>query len=318
MKTYLLPPQAKRFKANLHNHTTRSDGSFTPEQIKEEYIKEGYSVVAYTDHNEYHDSTALCSKDFIAINSFEADISDWAVQSGNYRRCYHFNAFHCGQDSSVELPQVPEYNDIDGINAYIARLNELGFIEAYNHPNWSLQSYNDYYKLKGLFAVEIYNHSATVDGSDNGEENVYNSLLGLGNRLACIMTDDNHDRYPVGHPQNDSFGGFTVLFAEELTYDAVFNALKTKNFYCSQGPKINALYIENNKLHVECSDAQLIKFCTKGRRNGTAFAPKGGFINAAEFELDPSDVFVRAEVVGPTGRKANTNAYFLDDLGLFI
>ena len=38
------------YKANLHCHSTNSDGKATPEQLKEEYMKQGYSVIAYTDH----------------------------------------------------------------------------------------------------------------------------------------------------------------------------------------------------------------------------------------------------------------------------
>ena len=40
----------KQFKANLHCHTNLSDGKWTPEQVKEEYKKRGYSVIAITDH----------------------------------------------------------------------------------------------------------------------------------------------------------------------------------------------------------------------------------------------------------------------------
>ena len=51
MTYYLLPESGRFYKANLHTHTTISDGSYTPEQIKEHYKAHGYSVVAYTDHD---------------------------------------------------------------------------------------------------------------------------------------------------------------------------------------------------------------------------------------------------------------------------
>ncbi len=35
MKKYLLPQAGQFFKANLHCHTTISDGKMTPEEIKE-------------------------------------------------------------------------------------------------------------------------------------------------------------------------------------------------------------------------------------------------------------------------------------------
>ena len=50
MKKYLLPKEGKFYKANLHMHTTISDGRMTLEETKEEYQKRGYSIVAFTDH----------------------------------------------------------------------------------------------------------------------------------------------------------------------------------------------------------------------------------------------------------------------------
>ena len=37
MKKYLLPEGGKFYKANLHCHTTVSDGKMTPEEIKKYY-----------------------------------------------------------------------------------------------------------------------------------------------------------------------------------------------------------------------------------------------------------------------------------------
>ena len=40
MKKYLLPKNGKFYKANLHMHTTISDGAMTPEETKEAFLKE--------------------------------------------------------------------------------------------------------------------------------------------------------------------------------------------------------------------------------------------------------------------------------------
>ena len=50
MKKYLLPREGKFYKANMHCHTNISDGKMTPEEVKTAYKKNGYSIVAYTDH----------------------------------------------------------------------------------------------------------------------------------------------------------------------------------------------------------------------------------------------------------------------------
>ena len=38
MRKYLLPNTGKFYKANLHCHTTVSDGKSTPEEVKECYL----------------------------------------------------------------------------------------------------------------------------------------------------------------------------------------------------------------------------------------------------------------------------------------
>lgn len=50
----LLDSEGNWYKANLHCHCTVSDGEWTAEKIKEEYQKQGYSVIAFTDHMDYH------------------------------------------------------------------------------------------------------------------------------------------------------------------------------------------------------------------------------------------------------------------------
>ena len=50
MKKDLLPASGNFHKANLHCHSTVSDGALTPEALKELYTKNGYSVIAFTDH----------------------------------------------------------------------------------------------------------------------------------------------------------------------------------------------------------------------------------------------------------------------------
>ena len=49
-RVYLLPEEGNLYKANLHCHSTVSDGRFTPEELKRMYMERGYHAIAYTDH----------------------------------------------------------------------------------------------------------------------------------------------------------------------------------------------------------------------------------------------------------------------------
>ena len=56
MKKYLLPENGRFYKANLHCHTTVSDGRKTPEDTKAAYRAMGYDFIALTDagSEQYH------------------------------------------------------------------------------------------------------------------------------------------------------------------------------------------------------------------------------------------------------------------------
>ena len=72
----LLDEKKGYLKANMHCHTTCSDGRLTPEEIKEEYKKMGYSVVAFTDHEHVIDQSHLTDDSFLAITGCEVAIKE--------------------------------------------------------------------------------------------------------------------------------------------------------------------------------------------------------------------------------------------------
>ena len=45
MKKYLINPNQKQYKANLHCHTNFSDGYFSPEEIKRLYMEHDENVM---------------------------------------------------------------------------------------------------------------------------------------------------------------------------------------------------------------------------------------------------------------------------------
>ena len=91
MKKFLLPENSVPLKANLHCHSTFSDGRRTPEELKEEYKKHGYSIIAYTDHNRLVDHQDLTDDTFLALNGYEIDITENTEgMHCHHRRTCHF------------------------------------------------------------------------------------------------------------------------------------------------------------------------------------------------------------------------------------
>lgn len=340
MKKYIISPELNWYRANMHCHTTVSDGTLTPEQVKEEYKKMGYSIVAYTDHEILIDHSDLNDDEFMTITSSEYSINDdkpcfelsegenmdiWrlkkVVHLGVYSKDPH-NTFQPAANqgsvawlkaknniSSVDCDEYARKYTVESINETVKRLNEGGFLVCLNHPNWSLNDMNDYLNIKGLWSLEILNYATERLTGAEYCPYIYDHMVRSGMRnLFCNMGDDNHNR---GGSLDHSFGGSTIIGAKELKYDQIMSALESGNFYCASGknpPKINALYVENNIIKIDCSPATDIIVTGLGR-NYRPYPTEGKELTHAEFPLDSQDVMFRITVRDKYGNNAHTHYY---------
>ena len=346
MKKFILPNNVNWYRANMHCHTRISDGYFTPEQIKEEYKKMGYSIVAYSDHELIRDHSDLSDNDFLAITSSEFSVDDTAssfslpegkstdiwrttkvVHLGVYSKNPH-NTFHPATDNTLfdrwwrsqgrDIGEIDcdgyhrEYT-LDSINEMVKRLNEAGFLVSLNHPNWSLADMNDYLNIEGLWALEILNYATERETGAEYCPYIYDHMVRKGNfDLYCVMGDDNHNH---GGSLDDSFGGSTFIGARELEYSKIISALENGEFYCASGknpPKINSLYVEDNIIKIDCSPATDIILTGLGRAYRHCDT-RGQRVTHAEFPLDPQDIMFRITVRDEYGNNAHTHYYKVED-----
>ena len=331
MKKYLLPETGQFYKANLHCHTTVSDGRMTPEEIKEIYKSNGYSVVAFTDHEVLIPHPELEDENFLPLNSYEFAVNEHypkkidskvchmcliALDPDNVQPvCFHRTKYLPGnaakyasqvKNNENEPDYEREYSK-DGINDVMKKARENGVFVTYNHPTWSREGINEYNQYKYMNAMEIYNSECEVLGYFDYNEKDYDNLVLSGKKIYCVATDDTHSKEAC-------FGGFTMIKADKLEYKAITDALVEGNFYASQGPEIHNLWFENGILHVDCSEAESIRFNT-GIRKAKRFKNEDGMpLNTAEFEVLPEYKYVRVTITDSKGKKAFTNAYFTDDL----
>lgn len=338
MKKILLDPAQRFFKANLHCHSTNSDGALSVAQLKEAYKKRGYSIVAFTDHEHVIDNSAFDDENFLTLTSCEIAIKEdpniSSIKNKRMRVC-HLNLYAKDQHNTLTPCYSSLYNhyinpnvehlirhngeferkySAEGIRDIIKRAGEAGFLVAYNHPNWSLEHAGQYLGYEGVFAVEIYNYHSAKDGIYEYNIHVLDDFLRDGKRVFCTACDDSHNLVPIGEPGNDSFGGWIQVNAPELTYAAVISALEKGNFYASQGPEIFSLEVEGDRVKLQCSPAAQISLATMGRRSQALFARQGENLTEAVFALEPDDGYFRLTVTDALGKKANTQAYFLDQI----
>lgn len=334
---YLLPPVDRYFKANLHTHSTISDGRLTPEELKAAYKAKGYSILSITDHDVVADHSALNEPDFLFLTGAEYDISEKNKPiRGGHCKTYHINciAKQPGilwqpfaneeirddviallKKASIEwLPR--EYN-VDAINAIISRANETGHLVTYNHPHWSGQAYPDYAGLKGLWGMEICNYSAMRKGFADRENGVvYRDLVNLSEPVCPLCADDTHIAEEVG-------GGWIMVGAEKLEYSSVIQALELGDFYASIGPEIHSLTFDGTTLRVTCSDAAEVSVICGNRFALRVTAEHNeGLLREAEFDLRPwleknpglPEYWLRVRVQDTHGHYATTRAYRKEDL----
>ena len=303
MKKFLLPADKTAFKANLHCHTTFSDGKNTVEEIKKLYMERGYSVVAFSDHNCLVPHPELAGPDFVPLTATEINIDDGRGHT------YHLN-FFSPELARDRFPDIDRVYSVEGVNKVIAIGNAAGFLCQYNHPRWSYQSAADYVGLRGRWGFEVFNSGCEVDMHDGWGDYEYETMCrDSDERPAATATDDNHNwaRDPGG-PYDDSFLGWTTFFARELTYPAVFEALKNKDCYATTGPEITAMYAENGRLYVDHTPACSV--CTRfDTRRRELFRSLGEDITHSEFDISGDYRHFRLEIKDGRGNKALTRVY---------
>lgn len=338
MKKYLLPEGGQFYKANLHCHSTFSDGRLSPEQIKEAYMEKGYSIVAYTDHDLFIPHPELNEEKFLALHGYEMEINEPKEEPFEFiktchmcfialdpdtvnQACYHRtkglfgNARNFGHLIKFDesLPDFERAYTPERISEMMKTGRDSGFFVTYNHPGWSMEEKEQYCNYHGMHAMEICNYGCFVNGHTDYNEKEYDQMLRGGERIFCIAADDNHNFNPLTSSYSDSFGGFTMIKADKLEYKCITDALLAGNFYASQGPEINELWIEDGKIHITCSDAVKIILNTATRRTGIVYAGDKP-LNSASFPISKECGYVRLTVVDKTGKKAATNAYFVDEI----
>ena len=345
MKQYLIPESGHFYKANMHCHTTCSDGRLTPTEIKEHYKAQGYSVVAYTDHEVMVDHSDLNDGEFLAITGYELETHNGANAPfglGEAGPNYHLN-FYAAKPDETDYPfPNPDYAwgnaraiadtqayyrgdyirkySVEGQNELIAEARAKGYRVSFNHPDWSLQNYNGYIGLEGITAVEVYNTGCALGGwiQDEGHH-ALDDYLKVGKRVYPVAADDNHGTRGM-------CGGWIRLKAPELSYDAIMNAYDQGDFYASWGPDLDALYFEDGFVKVDVpAEAHVVRAIvhTGIRRSYSRFGEDmthiefdlNGYLNLIRDSRYPASLaYFRVELIDNRGRKAMTRGYFLDEL----
>ncbi len=337
MKKYLLKNVGNFYKANLHVHTTVSDGDFSPEEAKQMYMEKGYSIVAFTDHEIMVPHPELTDEHFVALTATEISTNNRVDCDFSFAKTYHLNIYspdenkncfstfdkskmwleHSYQYISKEQ-EASQYNriyDVEDVNKVIKMANDEGCLVSYNHPVWSLQNYSDYAGLKGLWGIELYNTGCARNGYFDTAQ-PFEDLLRNGEKVFPLATDD-------AHKLRDCFGGYVMIGSKELTYSSVFEALKNGEFYASTGPEIFEISIDNGVVKIVTSPVAFVGLSADNRH---LFAKRDEENLLTEVEFDIAwhlnmekqginkNPYIRITLMDENGNIAYSRAYFIDEL----
>ncbi len=334
MREYLLPQNGNFYKANLHAHTTVSDGRASAEEVKAAYRARGYSIVAFTDHDVMVDHSNLNDNGFLALKGYELQIDDRLNGTWAMTKSYHLNllarspevceqvffnrrgrfignagqyaaAVHTCGEGGESLNHSPAC-----VNRVIRQARAAGFLTVYNHPLWSLHTEADTLPLTGLLGVEVISGCSANEGSGDATSMLYAAMLRTGNStLLPIAADDNHNRDGFEGAASDSFIGFTMLKAPVLSYAAAIRALECGHCYASGGPEIHSLFVEDGRVRFTSSPVREILLCTAGRAGARLHHAGDAPITEGSFEIRREFGFFRLEFCDAAGRRAYTPAY---------
>lgn len=291
----------RMLKGALHCHTTRSDGAGTPEEVVRLHAQNGYDFMAVTDHRRYNYQNFAPETDLVIVPGMEMDRG--LPETGVH--CYHTvsigpareNGNGFAQDqvfSSGVVQSQEEFQDV------LDMLHENGNMTIYCHPQWSNTPACEFDRLRGNFAMEIWNSGCAINNEMDTDAACWDELLRQGQRIFGVATDD-------GHGMNEHCNGWVMVNAPR-DLDDILAALRAGAFYSSCGPEIHDFYVEDGRAVVKCSPVKRVRF-------HYGYAPtriqQGESIERAEFTVPDYYTYIRASIVDTQGRKAWTNPIFL-------
>ncbi len=336
---YLLSPEHRQFRANLHCHSTLSDGRLTPEELIKAYQARGYSILAITDHEAPKDHSARSTDSFLLLTGYEAYIRpDPQCRYNEFSSEIHLNLFaknphnetlicynpsYCKYLSAAQQEALPkagsertrEYT-VEYINEFIRTARDNGYLVSYNHPTWSMEDEAQILQYEGCFSMEMLNGNSRMRHALEYNGVLYNALLRHGKAWFLHAGDDNHNVAPLDHPHSDSFLASTMILAEELTYEAVIRAMENGDMYPTEGPLFESIAFDGQTVHVRCSPASLI-CCQVGSKTPAYLrAAAGETVTEASLPLPADARYLRVTLTDAVGRHADTRAYSREELGL--
>lgn len=235
------------YKANLHTHTTVSDGIYSPQEIISMYQQQGYDALALTDHGKFNPIEDYDSCGMTLLHGIELH-----PQSAWCRR-WHLLALGVkagSMDGAVE--NTPPQTVIDTVTG-------AGGLVFAAHPYWCGFQHEHVASLKNITGIEVWNTSCRYIGKAYNMQ-IWDDLLMQDLPFTALAVDDSHK-------EQDLFWGWTVICAPDNSESSLLEALRQGSFYSSMGPEFTRISWKNGILEAEftpCAEVTILSNASYG------------------------------------------------------
>ena len=258
--------------AQLHDHTTNSDGSYTPAEVVALYHAAGYGALAITDHDLISDQPVGIATPILGC--------EHSPRTG-----------HVGMIGGTYLRGAVTYTQeiVDGVV-------QSGGLAVLNHPSWAI-GYSDaeIASLQRYVGIEIHNAACVglwPRGRGFAVDRWDKVLTEARLNVWGFATDDFHRTKPWrGHDV-----GRTIVFARGPSANDIMDSLvkgcfvaDVSNFGVTPGYPT----VSREGIHVDCPGAVALRFVGAG---GSLLAEVPGA--SAAYTFDGQERYVRIEAVG--------------------
>ncbi|MBQ7257568.1 MAG: PHP domain-containing protein [Abditibacteriota bacterium] len=324
----------KYLKGQLHLHTTKSDGTGSPNMVAQGYREKGYDFIVITDHGTNYNPYDLIEKrdDFLCIPGAEWDSGNWV------------NSQYLGKGVQIHLNALcylgdfNQYKNVncsvsDNINAFLKEIYRVGAIPTVNHPNWNMPDpfafdYRDLMEIDYPYILEVKN--CCVDNYSEGNlviesmEYTWDVLLTAGKKVLCTFDDDAHHYAVEVRKLTDMFHvpfQSAVMVYAELTENCIKEALQKGDFYATTGIEFEKYEVSDKGIYVKIKDQGISKskfnhdmvynIVFKGRM-GRPLAWFTGLEGEYIFKHIPDEEYVRVKAYNTNYDCAMTQPIFQD------
>lgn len=289
----------KWYKGNTHIHTSLSDGGKTPEEVVDMYRDAGYDFIAITDHWHVSNPTSFPTNDtgLLILGGIEVDGKD---ATGQY---YHV----------VALGNFDTLQPEESLEKTLKILSSQDAFLILAHPYWCGNQLCDLQRFP-FHAMEIYNHVCNWLNGKGHAHYLWDTALAKGIAINGIASDDAH--LLLQHPGWN--GGWLMVQSEELSSNAILQALRAGRYYSTTGPLFYNICYKDGFITCETSPITQARLVGQDYLGNRVVAQDKPTMTSFSFMINPNtplarSPFLRLEIEDTNGHRAWTNTLYYPD-----